>query len=175
MFPVSVKLKNCLLGIFFPLVLSGCLGEIPDSNNSQEERAVLELAEVYSTIEAVYEGVLTNTVDDSEDIPVALNLFVATTASGLNSDGQPRMVPVLYGYYQRLDKEDPLFDYFIPNVRFYEETGRIVLQSNANPMGQTNGQGFLSITGTLVDGELFARFSDNMGYRGELILERVED
>lgn len=170
-----LKLSKCLLSIFFPIFLAGCLGEIPDSNNSQEERAVLELAEVYSTIEATYEGVLTNRVDDGEDIAVSLNLFVATTASGLNSDGQPRMVPVLYGYYERLDKDDPLFDYFIPNVRYYEETGRIVLQADANLFGEVNGRGFLSISGTLVDGKLFARMSDNQGYRGELILERIEE
>ena len=155
------------------LGLASCLGEIPRNNDGQELEANERLLGIYSPLEAYYEGELDDRPNGESSLPIRLQLFVAESPAGVNSDGETRMVPVLKAYYERLDVDDNRLNYFISSVRYYEESGRIVMQSEENFQSRTPGAGFISIKGSLSDDVLEADVYDYRGFRGTLYLEKV--
>lgn len=154
--------------------LVGCLGELPPSGETAREyEANARLTAEYMTLEGTYRGYLRDNPNGESDIPARLDLILAFEPSGRNEDGETKMVPILRAQYTRLDIDTSELNYSIPFVRFYKESGQIVMLTQENMSGAVApGVGYLSIVGTLIEGRLRATFTDHRGLQGRLELVR---
>ncbi len=169
----QLRIQYCFWSLVFPLFLAGCLSELPPSVDSREYDANAKLTAVYNEIEGTYEGNLVDSPTGESDVPVSLKLFLVFEPIGVNEDGETKLVPALKGEYQRLDIEDVRAHYFISSVRFYKESGQIVLLSPEDRTSGRPGGGYLSITGTLIGDVLNGTLKDHRGLQGRLILEKI--
>jgi hypothetical protein len=156
------------------LLLSSCLGQVPPSDNAQELESNERLLQAYSGIVGLYEGSLSENPNGEMDVPIQLNIFISYEPAGRNEDGATRFVPVLQAYLKRLDVDDVRRHYFITSVRYYQESGRILMATQEDMRGSVPGVGYLSIQGQILqNGSLRASFVDHRGPQGVLKLERL--
>jgi|GEM_PF-5391824 len=168
------KFLALILSFTSVLLLSSCLGELPPSDNAQEIESYEKLRKVYSAIEGVYEGVLTDSPQGELDIPVQLKIFMSDEPVGRNEDGVTRFVPVLQAYYRRLDIDDVRRNYFVRSVRYYEESGRLLMATEEDMQSGVPGVGYLSIQGRLLqNGNFEGNLSDHRGPQGKLLLQKL--
>lgn len=168
----SRKILGSLLASVL-LSLTACLGALPTSSTGQEYESNQKLMEVYSQVSGVFEGYLTDNPNSEPKIPVRLEIFIAHEAAGRNEDGETKFVPVLQAVYRRLDVDDVRWRYFIRAVRYYQESGDILMVVDEKAQSGVPGVGYLSIQGRTKDGAFVGSLTDHRGPQGVLRLERL--
>jgi hypothetical protein len=153
--------------------LAGCLGALPKSSTGQEYESNQKLLEVYSQVTGVFEGYLSDNPNSEPNIPVRLEIFIAHEAAGRNEDGETKFVPVLQAVYRRLDVDDVRWRYFIRAVRYYQESGEVLMVVDEKAQSGVPGVGYLSVQGRLKEGTFVGSLTDHRGPQGVLRLERL--
>jgi hypothetical protein len=168
-------LKNLGLGIILVALSSCFLGELPPSSNAQEQESNVRLMSTYSALTGVYEGYLQENPEGEADIPVRLELFMAFEPAGRNEDGETKFVPVLQAFYKRLDVEDARRNYFIRSIRYYKESGQLLMSTEERFQTSLPGVGYLFAEARLSRGDtkLIGRLTDHRGPQGILRLEKL--
>ncbi|MEO5667705.1 MAG: hypothetical protein ABIR96_06590 [Bdellovibrionota bacterium] len=153
--------------------LTGCLGALPKSSTAQEYESNQRLQEIYEAQAGVFEGVLTQNPNNEPDRPVRLELFVTRQSNGRNEDGEEKFVPVLQATYRRLDVNDVRLRYFIKSVRYYEESGEMLMIVDDKTQGASPGEGYLAIQGRVENKIFTGSVVDHRGPQGILRLEKL--
>jgi len=153
------------------LFLTSCLGDLPpNAETGREVEANARLLAEYESLQGAYKGYVRDNPNGEADIPARLDLILAFEPSGRNEDGETKMVAVLRAQYTRLDIDSSKVNYSIPFVRFYKESGQIVLLTQKDMSSGAPGVGYLSVVGTLIDGQMRATLTDHRGLQGRLEL-----
>jgi len=169
---LALKVSGFIFAITL-ISMTGCMGPLKNSSTGQEYESNMRLMEIYSDVAGVFEGQLSDNPNREPNVPVRLEIFIANEANGRNEDGEVKFVPVLRATYRRLDVEDVRRVYFISSVRYYQESGEIMMIVDERNQSGVPGVGYLSIQGRLTDSGLEGKLADHRGPQGVLRLEKL--
>lgn len=155
------------------LSITACMGPLKTSSSGQEYEANMRLMAMYSEVEGTYEGQLVDNPNGEAPYPARLEIFIAQQENGRNEDGDVKLVPVLRASYRRLDVDDVRRTYFIPSVRYYQESGELRMIVGEDMQSGIPGSGYLSIEGRVTDEGFDGKLIDHRGPQGVLRLEKL--
>ncbi len=138
-----VKISFAALAATF--FLSACSGgaSAGDEASSQQAKDSASLQALYTSVEGVWAGTVTNSLTGMKPFRGELKLYIDFISEGTNPDGRPKQRPVLRGKFQPSD-----FISETDTVRLtadYDRSGRLVLTEADQ---RANGREF-SLTGAV--------------------------
>ncbi len=155
------------------LAVSGCQDSGKTTNkNEQEIRDNAKLEAELKPLVGTYVGDVSNPSVGADPFPVQINIFLVKEQSGVNEDGEPKYRPALHGIYRRLDFPSDMTNEKSLVIRYYPETGEIVLGTATEGSGTADSR-FLSISGKFSNGQITGEIANHRNVLGILKVERT--
>lgn len=163
------------------IMLGGCgSGVFPDKNDRNKEIETRQkLVALYESLKGRYSGEV-QTTDRKYPQKAEIALFPSEVKDGTDTDGNPKMRPVLKGRFRLLEYVGS-FDDVVMDVTYYKETGEIVMSSSSGSAlpgtkaleDGTPEKNSLSVKGTISGDVMNVRVTSDWGDMGILQATRT--